>query len=259
MACKVWNLQDNVARLSCDGLDATLDLSRPDRGLHNLQCAAALLHQPHGVALNAELLGVDVNPVSIGQTRTLVDAYVRGSDLVATYEQCPERPLRVQIYWRAIRDSNEQGPPAIDLHILVQTDLLGTPPAIAVHSHMPIGSAWRLSSAQDDAFTPVELPTDVVTTRPQQAPGCWLVRSERLGISYAEMIHPADFYQAHLAACTAPDAVAITHTLFGSGELEKGVILRARLRGRLMPSEGDMAATARSYQQLLTAALPLTV
>jgi hypothetical protein len=77
-----------------------------------------------------------------------------------------------------------------------------------------------------------------------------------------EMIHPADeaggvFFVAGLGVNQRPVAGSIRHQLFASF-LEKGVILRARLRGEFLPRERDADLAAEAYRQFLAAPPPLT-
>jgi hypothetical protein len=70
------------------------------------------------------------------------------------------------------------------------------------------------------------------------------------------MIHPADFHSDELLP-GAGDAVMLRHRLFLS-DLEKGVILRARVRGLLLPRQGDQPAAAEAYTEFAASPPPLT-
>jgi hypothetical protein len=91
--------------------------------------------------------------------------------------------------------------------------------------------------------------------------GCVLFRSVVDATSYVEMIHPADEAGGMLSVggmSGEPDHTTCTlHTLFAS-PLEKGVILRARLRGVFLPRERDTELAAEAYRQFLAAPPPLT-
>ncbi len=74
--------------------------------------------------------------------------------------------------------------------------------------------------------------------------------------SYLEMIHPSDFGCDELAAC-GDGRLQLKHRLF-SGSLEKGVILRARIRGGYLGSADDERVAAAAYREFLASPPPLT-
>ena len=92
---------------------------------------------------------------------------------------------------------------------------------------------------------------------PTIGPGCFLFR--RAGtFSYAELVHPADFRQSTLAARESSSAdVRLAHRLFHR-RLEKGVILRSRLRGVFLPREHDMELAAAEYRRFAASEPPPT-
>jgi hypothetical protein len=69
------------------------------------------------------------------------------------------------------------------------------------------------------------------------------------------MVHPADARRDRLTRDVA--GLRLIHHLFAD-ELEKGVILRARLRGALLPRADDQRLALDAYRGLLDARLPLT-
>ena len=70
------------------------------------------------------------------------------------------------------------------------------------------------------------------------------------------MVHPVDFQRSTLAAVGAT-GTRLSHRLLG-GELEKGVILRARVLGLIVSSSTDNATLAGYYRAFEEEALPLT-
>jgi hypothetical protein len=87
-----------------------------------------------------------------------------------------------------------------------------------------------------------------------------IFRLPRCDFSYAEMIHAADFQHDQFAAGKTPDGgcrPTLEHRLF-PGTLEKGVILRSRIRGLFVPRAEDCAQAAADYRQFLHSPLPLT-
>jgi hypothetical protein len=200
------------------------------------------------------VLGVRLPGHAPGSDTALADAWCRGGDLVATYAQTPERPLRVQVYWQIV----PAAPGSIltlDCLVSVQTDLLDAASRLAVESRLPHGEALWAAEGHPRRFLPSSRSLAVLSRA--SGPGCLLLRpSAASTVSYAEMIHPDDFTADDLAQ--SDGGLRLTHRLFG-GELEKGVILRARLRGVLLPRAGDEPAARAAYKHFLGAPLPLTV
>jgi hypothetical protein len=143
----------------------------------------------------------------------------------------------------------------IDLQISVQTPLLDSDPRQTVRSSLPMGEMLRMDESATK-FEPLVLSFDGKRNMELNEPqACYLVRPAGTDFSYVEMVHPADAGSSALESYGAK--IGLARTLFVS-TLEKGVILRARLRGALIPREGDEAVAAALYADLLAAELPLT-
>jgi hypothetical protein len=264
MSQNSWTIAGQSALADLGGLALRVDLTHPAAGV-----AVTLAGQGHAPPM--QLLGVRLPSHLPGDSTALGDAYARGGDLVATYLPTPQRPLRVQVYWRlaagdwgrvpARRESplhveRQIGPQPgliLDCLVSVQTSLLESASRLAVHSHLPPGEVLRPGRGAGDALQP--LPVGRSELRRADGPGWVLLRPDGAGVSYAEMIHPDDFTFDDLA----PDdgGLRLVHRLFG-GELEKGVILRARLRGAILPREADGQSARAAYEDLLRAPPPLT-
>jgi hypothetical protein len=223
-----WKLAAAEARLDFAGLLATVDLSRPQLGLCGLEYRGRRLEST--ALLGVELPSSKVPPIS--------DVYVRQSDLIVTYTQTPELPFRVQIYWRTAFGPEQQ--PAIDLQISVQTSLLDSQPQVTTATLLPDAALRHF--AIDGADAPGRHGYD-------------LVRPADHEVSYVEMLHPADDPAGSSAIQASADG-GIRHRLFASF-LEKGVILRARLRGVLLPRQRDAELAAEAYRLFLAAPPPL--
>ncbi len=229
-----WRLDAQFANLRCGPLAASVDLFTPSQGLTGLR----LHEQP---LAGWQLLGVEIESLDAQTGATLVDHYQRGGDLVATYEQTPTRPFRVQVYWRAallLLDGNEL--PAIDLLVSTQTNLLDSRPALTAASLAPKCETVEVASAtQWD---------NVLLGR--------LFRPAGLDVSYTELVHPADFRGAELTSL--PDGSQRLVTRLFRGALEKGVILRARVRGVFLPRNDDEAMSAAALADFTRQPPPLT-
>ena len=84
-------------------------------------------------------------------------------------------------------------------------------------------------------------------------------RPNRVDLTYVEMIHPADF-QHDAVGEDNPEGrtLRITHHLFRTN-LEKGVILRARVRGVFLSQQNDAKVVAQCYARFAAADPPLSM
>jgi hypothetical protein len=242
-----WELQDSQARLTVDALEGRLDCSQPFAGLAATFAGAAL-----------RLFRVELPPPSQSPDDQSPECYVRGCDLVCTYFQDDQRKLRGQVYWRAL-EWGPQRAPGVDLIVSVQTSLLDSDPTLKVRSGVQafevIGVKQFEPAAIEDIFKPD--PNSHVVTLRGKMPACWLFRLSGAGFTYVEMVHPADFVSSCFQE-TSPGELEHSTQLF-QGPLEKGVILRSRLRGVIVPRSGDVAAAIACYRDFAASEPPLTV
>lgn len=246
MSASPWSLDASQAQLELGPLAAFVDLPDPARGIQEIRLDAA--------KIRANLLGV-----LLGQKggASPVEAYVRGRDFVATYPPVAGRAMRIQIYWRCHSAANRL---ALELQVSVQTDELGIATPVIVASQLEAVEAWRLTDPAVGQFAPLSLAAARQQLLPNDGPGCLLLRLPAAPWSYAEMIHAADFQQdsvAFAASSSGARLASIEHRLF-PGTLEKGVILRARLRGVFLHASEAAVETAKDYSSFLRGPLPLT-
>ncbi|HEX7450331.1 MAG TPA: hypothetical protein VF306_22415 [Pirellulales bacterium] len=234
-----WKLDANDARLNLGSHRAAIDLAAPQRGLHQLVIAEQLLK-------DCEVLGVELESVARGGGPVLADAYQRGGDLIATYAQAPSSMVSTQIYWRAaLREFEGVVCPTIDLQVSVQTSRLDSHPAVHTHGRLPTCEVVRAGIDRPDSSHAREPGSHCVVFRPS----AW-------NESYAEMVHPEDADGCEIGQPN--DAtIEIVHRLF-ERELEKGVILRARVRGLFVPRPRDAAIATAAWRQFLEQPPPLT-
>ena len=158
------------------------------------------------------------------------DAYVRGTDVVVTYEPTASRPHRVQIYWRALPLSDHVCS-AVDVFVSTQTDQLQSDPRRLTRLRL-INGVWE------------ELPDSSPVI-------CYVGRAAGSHVSCIALHHPEDLAQTH----RLPDGV-LEQRLFVDA-LEKGVILRARLRVAIVAREHDLALARELRASFLAQPLPL--
>lgn len=241
-ATEVWRLDAERAHLTLGPLSATVDTSRPGLGLFDLRS--------HNTSLSAaRLLAVQFVGQQASATQVVADHFIRGRDLVVTYVPAHERPVRLQIYWRALNEIEMPGcVVGVDVQVSVQTNLLHAWPTLLMQSQLPCSTILPLTTAASVS----SLASDGET---RASARCWLCRFGSVGTTYAEMVHPADVEREEISHAT--DVAKISRELFGHS-LEKGVILRARARGIFMPTDGDEAIASTAYDEFLAAPPPLT-
>jgi hypothetical protein len=238
-------------------LAATLDLARPALGL------GAVCY--HDQPLTLSLLALEAPAIAQLDGTSLLERYVQWDNLVAAYRESPSWPVRVDCRWRA----GVEGPlAALDLVVSVRTPLLDSRPEMAVRSTLAATAAWQMVSADPGRFEPWPEGLGPQGSRHTPcaaldgAPGCVLFRLPGDAWSCVAMVHPADFSRAALAAVPLapaagePRTFRLAYHLF-SGRLEKGVMLRARLRCLLLPRDGDFSLAAARYASFLAAEPPL--
>ena len=251
MSTPPWQLEGSQARLRVDALGATLDLARPDDGLRQFSIGDLLLENMHAMALQLP------SSAAADARQPLSEGYVRGDDLTAVYHESPGWPVQVDALWRAIRPSAGQTLlAAVDLIVSVRTGLLSSRPGMAVCTAAPGEEAFRLADLSGPQYDRPDLtPGGAVAIEPAAGPGCLVFRITST-VSYVEMIHPADFHRDQLRAAPRGGSLEWRHRLFPE-TLEKGVILRARVRGVFLPRQDDLASAAAHYAAFAAAEPPL--
>ena len=238
-----WHLENHLARLRIDGLAASLDLLRPGAGLMNWDGLGERLS-------SFRILAIEMPALRAGDPQVLAEAYSRGPDLIAAYRATADWPVFLHAMWKAL--AVEQSPgilAALDLIVSARTELLDARPELSVRAVLPAGGVLRLSNEESAAFQPWgPVAGESRAALPSEGPACVLFRPRSSHLSYAEMVHPADFSGSELIEDdTAGRHLAIHHRLFVH-RLEKGVLLRARVRGLLLAREDDAELAAASYR-----------
>jgi hypothetical protein len=252
MSISIWQIDQGIATLRLERISATLAVTRPDRGIHQVSVETRSLGE-------AQLLGLALPSVAHGEAKSSFDCYTRGRDLIAAYPESPSWPVCADIIWRAISPAENRGfVAAVDVVISVRTALLDSWPELAVRSVLPSAEVLRLADAGTGRFDPCGGIPGSGTRFDASAGPCLLVfRFPDLPFSYAEMTHPADFQGAALAPSAGNPATAeARHRLFAE-RLEKGVILRGRVRGVVVDRARDLQTAAACYAAFAAADPPL--
>jgi hypothetical protein len=287
MMSAAWHLNETSAQLSCPGWQATIDLACPDVGL-SLRLADSPFATNNPKAPDASFCDhpLTILGAAFGEHHrprpSQVDAYVRGQDLVATYDEAQVQPLRVQTYWRLLsphKFAPDLAPnvlAAFDLILSLNTSLLDSNPQSHVQSQVACTcTMFHLQSSGSDTLRATQISLTADNTNPNStadanftatpgnhSTGCFIARLNSVPYSYIEMVHPADFCRSTLNIRQPSPAntagTAIQHHLFQQ-RLEKGVILRARVRSALVAQEYDESAAVAAYLNFAAAEPPLTV
>jgi hypothetical protein len=232
-ASALWKMDGTTARTRLPRFSGQVQCTHPQDGLHAIQCDGQALAAHAWLAI--ELPGER-------PTAAEVEAYVRGSDLIVTYAETATRPLRAQAYWRMIEPGSKGLLAAIELVASVQTNLLDACPRITARSLVAGGELLSIG----------EFPR-----KSEEVGGRgFLIRPAGATFSYAEMIAGGAGHDDRVE--TAASRIRLEHDLFADW-LEKGVILRTRIRGVLLERAGDLAAATDQFNEFLATALPLTV
>jgi hypothetical protein len=234
----LWDLAGHVARARHPRATASLDLRQPRQGLHVTAWDAAPRPSCHVLGTEFDDDAKDEAP----------DAYVRGGDLIATYPATPDRSSRVQTYWRLRPDDDRL---VVDVQVSVQTHRLDALPRVRLVSRTPPGKIARL-----DWPSPSLVDCPAGRHAANSARGHCVLVVRGADWAYVEMIHPHDLLS--WTADSAASGAVLTHDLFDE-QLEKGVILRARLRGVFAAGDVEAEALATdAYHAFLAEPLPLS-
>ncbi len=289
----MWHLQQSVARLDAASpaspaaipagklaetrlstrpeprLQASLDCRHPELGLTEWRVGVSPLPTNLGSPSTGIANGIPLpatvaimrflGPMPLEANTRLVEAYVRGADLVVEYGENPDGD-RCELYYRALpcrsldpRESrSEASDPltrhgvagtvygGVELWVSVQTRTLDSRPRVGVGNLFPAG-------------------TQVLTAPDWPERGLRVFRLPGIQLSYVESVYPADVADDASLADTKDNAGLVT-TWAGLNVvwMEKGVIRRCRVRGWWVAREGDLEIAAALTQDFLADAPPLT-
>ena len=247
-----WTIESNVGRLRSQLLQAEIDLTHPDRGIVAMQLAG---RRQMGARLQLSCRAEESTQSAPAWSADLVDAYVRGHDLVASYSGTDAWPYSPTVYWSA--DSTAPGcsdHASLSLLVSIQTDLLDTRPRLFVCSSLPADEVLMVTVVDDDLV--VDSHGEGEQAVDPRASACGLVwRLPGETVSYVEIMPATDFHNFSIDRNS--NTIGSRWELFGEF-LEKGVIRRARLQSLFVPREDDVQLAAEACQSIEGRPLPLT-
>lgn len=249
MRVQPWHVDELTADLRTEFLTATLDARFPGRGLSTITPG-------DDRRLPGHLLAVGGDSRESEEPLVPREFYCRGNDLIVNYERFGQ-DLQAEAYWRARTATDPQ---SIDLQVSVHTSRLDDRPALFTSTCLPAADVLRLKSAAERQFEIVDLSGgECVELSPNDGEGCVIWRLPGTNYSYAETIHPSDFRRDELSVVSTPEPMCrLVHHLFPSA-IEKGVILRARVRGIFVDLTDDQNVVAAAYAKFAQEAPPLEV
>jgi len=254
-ALPTWLLNENVAQLSYGPLAGRVDVARPGAGLQLDIIAGGLL----SVFRTFESASTDSENARDDTTLwplPIADVYVRGNDLVATYQAVEAWPYSPQVYWRATAlDAVDGVRASMSLIVSMQTQLLDTCPQIAVSSQVSSKETLGLviTESGDAEIGPI---SGGNWEAPRGTTYCLIRRLSKSPLSLIEFASSGDY----LAVRSRPDShgnILSEWRLFAEF-LEKGVIRRACVNSALVPQENDIELAVECSRAMENLPLPLT-
>jgi hypothetical protein len=259
-ALRPWLIGNSHAMLRVGALSGQVDVSCPQLGLNRLaiqstQVGGWILGVRSGRGMSSAPL-----PVSLEQaeqpTWPLADAYVRGSDLVATYQAREDWPYATQIYWSAAESGGvQERRSCLSLLVSLQTSLLDTWPTMFIASRLVADEVLLVTCESGELAEIKSLGRGNHRVRPVTSTCCVLSRLAGLPFSYAEIMPASDMREVVIDR--GDDACHVCWELFAEF-LEKGVIRRARMQSMVVPRASDVEHAAAACREVEQRPLPLT-
>jgi hypothetical protein len=257
----VWSIDKPRARFRCGSFDGIVDVSNPESGINSLTISASPL-SGHILAVRPSSKAAADSTQSERHTRDaadlrVADSYVRGCDLVATYEPRDAWPYTTQIYWSAPADEPaDQLLGSLSVFVSLQTHLLDTWPRLSIDSLLETEEALFLTDAPGAHGHVKSIGRGQHVLRPTGTACCVLQRLVGVPVSYAEIMPASDFRELTIRYIS--DGACQTSWELFADLLEKGVIRRARMQSAFLPRENDTAIAAVLCRETDGRRLPLT-
>jgi hypothetical protein len=250
-----WRLKGSTAELRGGAFAGRLDVSHPELGL-KANAADSNFFVGNILCVRRCDDSLDSGHPHDCRPWPLADSYVRGADLVATYNPTSDWPFSPQIYWRINPSDPSPRLSSLSLLVSVQTHLLETWPRISIESQVPSEEILLVSTHTNDGGDTHRLSPGKHVLRPAASPQCIVRRIAGADVSYAEIMPPSDFRELQLS-WNADGSCHAAWSLFADF-LEKGVIWRARLQSLLLTRANDVELARAHCQAIDQRPLPLT-
>jgi hypothetical protein len=258
-ARSMWSLQGTIGKLTNGPLSGEVNVANPNLGLRcrefdRDQWKCALLGVMRSDGPSADVTKNDGG--GHAWPLPVVDEYVRGNDLVASYRAVDDWPYAPQIYWQAnALDSVDGLAASMSVLVSVQTHLLDTWPRISVVSQAASEELLYISLSENERPEVERVDTEKALGA-VGAGYCVIWRLLAAPISYVEIMSATDFRQVAFRPSKKANSLAEWHVM--ADFLEKGVIRRARIHAAILPRENDVELALECYQAIDNRPLPLT-
>ncbi len=244
-----WSITKAAGKLTAgDRLRASVNLNKPSSGLEEIRVS--------GMSFHGELLRVLANADSTqAWPLPLSESYIRGNDLVASYQASPTWPFSPQVYWSVNPLSASGVVASVSILVSVQTHLLDTHPVISIESLVPSNETQILRYDSSERLASEMLSGDIQLSLTSNVT-CLLHRFTDFPFSYAELIQSSDANR--LAYALNSDRRRKCEWRLFSEFLEKGVIRRGRLFAAFLERANDIQTAQDLCALVERASLPLT-
>ena len=211
--------------------EAVVDSSQPARGVHYR---------------DAYLLGVCVPEFTESAQDAILEQFKHEDRLTVRYAGTKAWPVWAEVTW-GVYETRDCPGLNIDLNVSVRTNEPSCRPELVAQSFLPKSECFSVKSSLSE---PIQLNANMPHTMTRaDATGCVLFRPMDADWSLVEMVHPQDFEHDELSHDPEhPDHTRLSHRLF-TRPLEKGVLLRARLRAIVIDRVNDLEVAAARYTE----------
>ena len=246
-------IRGQQAQLQTKQFSGTLDLTVPTSGLQQLCVAGQSLPK-------VQLLGVClVN--SSGDISEIHDHYSRNDSLIVRYGDSQQDRQQVQFQWHCINPQAGHVTAGLELIVSFEAPILTQLPAWTTTSQVSLQHTYCSGKDAQQPWKPLAEISTATNQDPSSTKNCsrmFLCRFPEQNLSYVEMIHPQESSLTILPdQKNSPIGTARWGVRMPGDYLEKGVILRKRVRGIFLPLERDEILAWETYQQFLALAPPL--
>jgi len=246
----MWTITGQQAHLQTLDLSGTIDLSTPGTGLRQL-CLA-----DHQLA-HLQLLGIARDGCTLAAFPDQ-DPYSRDNSLIIRYSDQADPSHHLQVQWRCIPSEPGLFLGGVELILSFETPSQVNLPEWTTMTQ--VGQQDILVAGGNCeqpwiSLNEIHETTDTTSSTATNEAHMILCRFPEQQLSYLEMTPAAE------PALALLPSTETTRTLWGSrtpdGPLEKGVILRRRVRGLFLPREKDTVLADKAYAQFQALAPPL--
>jgi hypothetical protein len=254
-----WRLDGGVCVLDGQAIAGRVDVSHPERGVEDVRVSGyGVVGERFCVYRAAETATPPEGSIrgALSWPLAVAESYIRGPDLVASYQASIDWPYSPQIYWRADPLDSVRGVVgSVSLLVSVQTHLLDTFPRIVVGSAIEAADAIQLSGDEEKPSERATIHGEFTTQSSTGVCGI-LWRLNGSPFSYAEFMPASDFRTAR--AWRQDDGRYRVEWQIFAEFLEKGVIRRARVYGVFLRREDDVQSALACRHAIERESLPLT-